>query len=288
MNSAVATDSLIVRLRALKLPSFVSHHSDLASRAEREGWGFNQFLKELVELELNERRARRIERLRKGSGLDRDKTIATLDQSRLPVKVRRQIPTLCEGGFVERAENLLAFGLPGRGKSHLLTAIGHELVQRGYSVLFVPTFKLVQRLLQAKRDLTLEATMRRLDRFDAVLIDDIGYTQQSREEMEVLFNFLAERYERRPSFSRHARTPDGVSEVWDNGCSDAFGDAADAVRGSERSVTIGQCRARAYSIRAYVDAARSLIRADPAALLCNACERCLTQRRRVAAQRQST
>ncbi len=125
MSTAVATDTLILRLRALKLPSFVSHHAELASRAEREGWGFGQFLKELVELELNERKARRIERLRKQSGLDPDKTLATLDLSRLPVKVRRQVPTLCEGGFVERAENLLAFGLPGRGKSHLLSAIGH-------------------------------------------------------------------------------------------------------------------------------------------------------------------
>ena len=222
MSSVAATDSLALRLRALKLPSFVSHHTDLASRAEREGWGFNQFLKELVELELNERRARRIERLRKSSGLDRDKTIATLDQTRLPVKVRRQIPTLCEGGFVERAENLLAFGLPGRGKSHLLTAISHELVQRGYSVLFVPTFKLVQRLLQAKRDLTLETTMRRLDRFDAVLIDDIGYTQQSREEMEVLFNFLAERYERRSVLI----TSNLVFSQWDRIFKDAMTTAA--------------------------------------------------------------
>ena len=197
MSTAVATDSLVVRLRALKLPSFVSHHTDLASRAEKGGWSFVRFLKELAELELHERQVRRIDRLRKSSGLPADKTLATLDLSRLPIKVRRQVPTLCDGGFVERAENLLAFGLPGRGKSHLLCAIGHELVQRDYRVLFVPTYKLVQRLLLAKRDLTLEATMRRLDRFDAVILDDIGYTQQDRDEMEVLFNFLAERYERR-------------------------------------------------------------------------------------------
>jgi DNA replication protein DnaC len=111
--------------------------------------------------------------------------------------VRRLLPGLCEGGFVERAENLLAFGLPGRGKTHVVAAIGHELVQRGHSVLFVPAFKLVQRLLSAKRDLELETTLRRLDRFDAVVLDDLGYVQQNREEMEVLFTFLAERYERK-------------------------------------------------------------------------------------------
>jgi DNA replication protein DnaC len=132
------------------------------------------------------------------------------------------VPTLCEGGFVQRAENLLAFGLPGRGKSHLLSAIGHELVGRGYSVLFVPTFKLVQQLLQAKRDLTLLAAMRRLDHFDAVVLDDIGYTQQNREEMEVLFNFLAERYERRSVMI----TSNLVFSQWDRIFKDAMTTAA--------------------------------------------------------------
>jgi DNA replication protein DnaC len=222
MNAAITQDGLILRLRGLKLPAFVSHHGEIASRAEREGWSFVRFLGEMVELEHREREVRRIDRLRKSSGLDKDKTLATLDLSRLPVKVKRQVPTLCEGGFVDRAENLLAFGLPGRGKSHLLSAIGHELVQRGYSVLFVPTFKLVHQLLQAKRDLTLLAAMRRLDQFDAVLLDDIGYTQQNREEMEVLFNFLAERYERRSVMI----TSNLVFSQWDKIFKDAMTTAA--------------------------------------------------------------
>ena len=107
------------------------------------------------------------------------------------------LPTLCEGGFVERGENLLAFGLPGRGKTHLVCAVGHELIQRGYRIFFTPTFALVQRLLVAKRDLRLEKELAALDRFDAIVLDDIGYVQQSREEMEVLFTFLSERYERK-------------------------------------------------------------------------------------------
>ena len=111
--------------------------------------------------------------------------------------MKRQVPTLCEGGFIERAENVLAFGLPGRGKTHLLAAIGHELVQRGYRVAFVAAFRLVHQLLAAKRALTLEAELRRLDAVDALIVDDIGYIQQDREEMEVLFTLLAERYERR-------------------------------------------------------------------------------------------
>jgi DNA replication protein DnaC len=112
--------------------------------------------------------------------------------------VRRQLPTLLEGGFVERAENLLVFGLPGRGKTHFLCALGRELIlRRDCPVYFTPTFKLVQQLLAAKQELRLDAALKKLDRFEAIILDDLGYTQQSREEMEVLFTFLAERYERR-------------------------------------------------------------------------------------------
>jgi DNA replication protein DnaC len=186
-----------MKLRALKLPSFLAYHGEMAKRAEKGGWSFGKYLEELVDLELEERRRRRIERLQRASGLPSDKTLGTFDLSRLPAAVKRQVPTLCEGGFVERAENLLAFGLPGRGKTHLLCAIGHELVQRGVRVQFVSAHRLVERLLAAKRDLKLEQELRRLDAVDAVLLDDIGYIQQGREEMEVLFTLLAERYERR-------------------------------------------------------------------------------------------
>lgn len=189
--------SLSILLRTLKLPSFTEHWESLASQAQREGWTFGQFLHHLAELEISERHRRRIERLLKDSKLPLEKTLGTLERTRLPAKVQTQLPALCEGAFVERAENILAFGLPGRGKTHLCSAIGHELVQRGHSVLFIPTYSLVQRLLIAKRDLRLERELRSLDAYDAVILDDIGYVQQSREEMEVLFTFLAERYERR-------------------------------------------------------------------------------------------
>jgi DNA replication protein DnaC len=190
-------DQLAVLLRTLKLPSFVAGHEEAGKLAERESWGFSRYLLHLAESEIADRKERRIERLLRQSSLPSDKTLATLDQSKLPVKVRRILPTLCEGQFLERAENILAFGLPGRGKTHCASAIGHELVKRGHEVLFVPAFALVQRLLVAKRDLNIEREMRRLDRFDAVILDDLGYIQQDRAEMEVLFTFLAERYERR-------------------------------------------------------------------------------------------
>jgi len=189
--------SLAIMLRALKLATVRRHAEEVAQQADREGWTFQRYLHHLVELELQERRRRRIERNLKDSGLPADKTFATLNRARLPGKVAKQVATLCEGTFVERGDNLLAFGHPGRGKTHLVCAIAHELILRGYRVLFTATFALVQRLLVAKRDLRLEDELAILDGFDAVLLDDIGYVQQNRDEMEVLFTFLAERYERR-------------------------------------------------------------------------------------------
>ena len=216
------TQGLDVLLRALRLPSFVESYEETARRAEQEGWSFEHYLQHLAEVELTDRERRRTERLLKRSRLPTDKTLDALDLERLPAKVRRQLPTLCEGGFVERAENVLAFGLPGRGKTHLVCAVGHELIARGYKVLFVPAFKLVQRLLVARRELTLEAELRRLDRFDAVIVDDIGYIQQERDEMEVLFTFLGERYERRSVLI----TSNLVFSQWDRIFKDALTTAA--------------------------------------------------------------
>ena len=195
--SEIDTQTLPMLLRLLKLPAFAANYEEKGRKAESQGLTHTAYLRHLVELELSARRGRRIERLQKASELPSEKTLETLKLDKLPPKVRRQLPALCEGGFVERAENVLAFGLPGRGKTHLACAVGHELVKRGYGVFFTSSVLLVQRLLVAKKELRLEAELKRLDGFDAVVLDDIGYIQQDREEMEVLFTFLAERYERR-------------------------------------------------------------------------------------------
>jgi len=189
--------SLKTLLKALKLPTIASQYEDIAAKATSDGWTYQNYLGHLLELEAEHRRVKRISRYLKQSKLPSGKTLATLDLKCLPSKVAQTLPNLCDGGFVGRTENILAFGNPGTGKSHLVCAIGHELVSRGYTVLFVPAFRLVQQLLVAKRDLCFDAMMRRLDRFDVVILDDIGYVQQDRLEMEVLFTFLSERYERR-------------------------------------------------------------------------------------------
>ncbi len=190
-------EALRLHCKTLRLPTMLGALTDTVARAEQEGWSYDQLLLTLFEQEVEGRRQRRIARLLKQSQLPPDKTLAHFDLQRLPRRIQRLLPKLGEGGFADRAENILFFGLPGTGKTHAAAAVGFELVYRGYAVLFTPTFRLVGRLLRAKRDYELERELRRLDRFQVVILDDIGYVQQSQEEMEVLFTFLAERYERR-------------------------------------------------------------------------------------------
>jgi DNA replication protein DnaC len=152
---------------------------------------------DVIEMEAKERNDRRVDRLRRLSHLPMGKTFDTLDRSRLPRALAQKLEDLSAGGWVEEAANVLVFGLPGVGKSHAAAALGHVLIGRGYSVLFTPTFRLVQELLAAKRDLELPRALRKLDLFDVLVLDDIGYVQQTPEEVEVLFTLMAERYERR-------------------------------------------------------------------------------------------
>lgn len=178
-----------------KLPTL---GSQLCPRLVDAGFGDAiDVVAEVFETEAHDRHDRRVERLRRASKLPPGKTFATLDESKLPKLVLHKARELANGAFLEGGTNVLCFGLPGRGKSHVACAIAHALVEHGHSVLFVPTYQVVQDLLGAKRDLALPSMLRKLDVFDAIVLDDIGYVQQSADEAEVLFTLLAERYERR-------------------------------------------------------------------------------------------
>ena len=194
----MSSDALEMMFREFNLPTMASRFTEMIQSAETQNWGYRKLLLHLCEAEAADRHERKRERLLRQSGLPAGKALANLQEGQLPAKVRRQLPTLLEGGFLDRAENVLAFGLPGRGKTHFLSALGRELILRqARSIYFTPTFRLVQQLLAAKKDLRLDGLLKKLDRFDGIILDDLGYVQQSREEMEVLFTFLAERYERR-------------------------------------------------------------------------------------------
>lgn len=197
MNANGYRPELKDALRALRLPVFAIEHSATGAIAANEGWTFDRFLLELCRLELVQREQHRRQKLLASSRLPREKTLPQFERGRLKRSADQQFAALIEGDFLERSENVLVFGPPGSGKTHLLCALGHELIGQGKSVLFSSCVLLVQRLLLAKNELWLERELKRLDKFEALIIDDLGYVQQSREEMEVLFTLLAHRYERR-------------------------------------------------------------------------------------------
>jgi DNA replication protein DnaC len=192
----IDTSKLSDQLKELRLPMFREVHSTVADQAAREHWTHTQYLSDLVRQECQSRHQSRIVRLMRNSNLLAGKSWEQFNWSRLPLHVTQQFETLRHGHFLDRQDNLLIFGKPGSGKTNLLCALGDQLVRQGRTVCFSTCQMLVQELLRAKRDFRLERTIKKLQKFEALIIDDLGYVQQSREEMEVLFTLLAERYER--------------------------------------------------------------------------------------------
>ena len=205
MKNAIATfapadanwkPQLAACLQELHLPAIRSGWEDAAHTAEQETLSYGQYLLEVTSKECQARRKNRVARLRRESGLPQEKTLQSFDLKRLPQKAVRQMKALLDGGFLDRKENILVFGRPGAGKTHMLCGIAHELIQSGRQMRFTTCSLLVQELLKAKRELQLSRCIKQLSRNDGLIIDEMGYVQQSREEMEVLFTLLAERYER--------------------------------------------------------------------------------------------
>ena len=197
MLSSELKPSLVRCLKELHLPTVRACYGQEADRARQESLTYEHYLAEVMEREREVRRQNRIQRLLRESKLPLEKSLEVFEMSRLSCVLAAQLNALLEGSFVERSENVLAFGNPGSGKTHLLCAIAQELIHRqGRRLLFAPCSLLVQQLLVAKRDLKLPRLLKALSRYDVLMIDDIGYVEQNREEMEVLFILLAERYER--------------------------------------------------------------------------------------------
>jgi len=188
-------EQIINNLKSLHMPTIRRSYEEVAEQARADSWSYEQYLLELLNLEYEVRQQNRISRNLRASKLPPSKTFENFDKKRLTAKIANHLNVLVNGSFLSRSENILAFGNPGSGKTHLLCAIGHALVERGKKVLFITCGQLVQDLLIAKRELEITKKLKKLSKFDAVIIDDIGYVQQSREEMEVLFTFLADRYE---------------------------------------------------------------------------------------------
>lgn len=188
-------DELRALLERLNLGGMAAVFADLALKAAKEGLSHEAYLLELGKHEEELRAQRRTTRLLRASGLPQDKAFRNFHHALLTPALQLQIERLKGGDFLTSSTNVILAGKPGVGKSHIAAALGYELILQGHPVLWAPTVTLVQRLLAAKRDLRLPQEFAKLDKFACVILDDIGYVQQDRDEMEVLFTFLSERYE---------------------------------------------------------------------------------------------
>ncbi len=196
MMETQLTNDLLGCLKELCLPTIRNAYAQQADLARQESLSYERYLLELVQQEREVRRNKRIARYLRDSRLPLEKSLQTFNRKRLPRKIDMQLSRLLEGDFLDRRENILAFGNPGSGKTHILCAVAQELIYKQRRIKFTPCSLLVQELLIAKRDLKLPRILKQLAKYDALLIDDIGYVQQNREEMEVLFTLLADRYEK--------------------------------------------------------------------------------------------
>ena len=194
-------------LTELRLPTIKRRAIEVCNQSDSEGWPARRLLEDIFEHEMIERENRRFERRRIESGLSVDKRLSTFDFSTVPTISKAQITALTEAHeWLDRGANILAFGAPGSGKSHLLSGIGHALIDAGRRVLFTRCSDLVQRLQAARRDLRLPQELAKLDRFDLLILDDLSYVRRDQAETSVLFELISERYERK-SIAITANTP---------------------------------------------------------------------------------
>jgi DNA replication protein DnaC len=185
-------------LAELRLPAIKQVWTSLAAQADKEGWPAARFLAALAEHEMAERIRRRIERHLAEARLPPGKTIDTFDFEATPVVSKAQVMALAAGdAWLNQGANLLLFGPPGGGKSHLAAALGFALVENRWRVLFTRTTDLVQRLQIARRELALEAAIAKLDKYHLLILDDLAYVTKDQAETSVLFELISARYERR-------------------------------------------------------------------------------------------
>ena len=188
---------LILLAKALRLPAVAQHCEPLAQTATHDGWSVRRYLHALLSEELASRDNRRIARLLHEARLPTGKSLASFDFSAVPKLNKRTCQALADNGsWVEQGHNLILFGPSGTGKTHLATAIMHAHILRGRSAKHYRTTDLVQELQAASAEHRLPATLKRLDRYQILCLDDIGYVKRDRDETAVLFECIAHRYER--------------------------------------------------------------------------------------------
>jgi DNA replication protein DnaC len=263
MKTTRAVDAARIELllSELRLPAFKSMWAALAEQSDKEGWPAARFLAALAEHEIADRGRRRIERHLAEARLPAGKTLASFDFAAVPMVSNAQVNALSSGdSWLANGANLLLFGPPGAGKSHLAAAIGLAIVEKGWRVLFTRTSDLVQRLQIARRELALEGALAKLDKYHLLILDDLAYVSKDQAETSVLFELIGSRYERR-SLLVTANQPFGA---WNK----VFPDQAMTVAAIDRLVhhaTIFEMNVESYRRRAALDRKRGPARspADP-------------------------
>ena len=257
--AAAEAAGLPIMLSELRLPTMKRLWAELAEQSNREGWPAERFLGVLLGHEMAERETRRLARARVYSQLPPGKSLAEFDFAAVASVSKAHIMALAEAdSWIAQGHNLLAFGPPGVGKTHLVAGIGHALVDRGYKVLFTRTGELVQRLQAARRDLRLPAKLTKLDRFDLLVLDDLSYVRRDQAETSVLFELIAERYERRSI----AITANAPFSAWE----EVFPDKAMTLAAVDRLVhhaTILEMNVDSYRRRAALPARRQRSATQP-------------------------
>lgn len=187
-----------ILLNELRLPAIKTLWPQFTEQADKEGWPAARFLTAIAEHELAERDRRRIERHLAEARLPPGKTLDSFAFDAVPMVSKAQIMALAAGdGWLAKGANILMFGPPGGGKSHLAAAIGLALIENGWRVLFTRTTDLVQKLQIARRELQLESVINKLDKFDLLILDDLAYVTKDQAETSVLFELISARYERK-------------------------------------------------------------------------------------------
>jgi len=198
MTQSIDNARLTLILNDLRLPAIRQGWADFAARADKEGWPAARFLATLAEHEIAERDRRRIERHLLDARLPPGKTLDSFDFEAVPMISKAHVMAICAGdSWIDKGANLLLFGGPGGGKTHLASAIALAVVEKGGRGLLVRTSDLVQKLQVARRELALEAAITRLDRFHLLILDDLAYVSKDQAETSVLFELISARYERR-------------------------------------------------------------------------------------------
>jgi len=195
---AIDAQRLTLILNDLRLPAIKQAWPEFVARADTEAWPAARLLATLAEHEIAERDRRRIERHLLDARLPPGKTIDAFAFDAVPMISKARVLALCAGDlWLDQGANLILFGPPGGGKSHLAAAIGLALIENGWRVLFTRTSDLVQKLQIARRELALESAIARLDKYHLLILDDLAYVTKDQAETSVLFELISARYERR-------------------------------------------------------------------------------------------